>query len=588
MWSALNSVGRLAEAIGLPEAQYAETKQGDGTTRSTGTALGNMLVPRVMRHWHEEPVEWIEGRWLHFRRISDQGLLESIDWTITIDRQDRRCIVRHDLIFRPRGVIAALLLALFNRAKLDRAMNEAGRTVGLWAAGQTDSPFPMQRRLPQTTRGILTDGAMRADGSDYGQGQVSRLVRWIAGAQTHDIAPIRPLVVAQMWNAPADETVEVLLAASATGILGKQWLLSCPQCSRDVSRHSHLKEVPPSAQCPHCSAIVAANLARNVEVVFLLAPALKGFPAGRFAGDEPANQPGIHARVAVGARKRLITKWQGIVSTVRVRVAGSGFETVAVTLDGSAPNLVISNGSVASTKARQEGCGTLEIVNQDSVPHLVDLSAMDSKRNGYPARQALMLQAHRDVGGSELPPHGDAFLLEDVAVLATDLAGLAVRYRKSGDAQTFKEASDLLKETTEIVRGCGGSIASRLGDAIVALFPTPGQALDAARQLARHDRMAGRAAFRASLDIGTVEMVAHRDRQVLRGAVVERTIGMMRGLTAGELGLGTAAAESPAVIRSLQHLSLEPVDDGAATHKVRLGDTSPKDEAPVDQSASAA
>lgn len=539
-----------------------------------------------MRHWYEEPVEWIEGRWLHFRRVADQGLLESLDWTISIDRQDRSSIVRHDLIFRPRGAIAAVLLALFVRPKLDRAMNEAGRTVGLWAAGQSDSPFPMQRRLPQATRGFLTDGAMRADGSDYGQGQVSRLVRWIAGAQTHDIAPIRPLALARMWNTSAADIVEILLAASAAGIVVKQWLLSCPQCTHDVSLHGHLKNVPASGQCAHCGATFAADLARNVEIVFTMAPDLKGFPAGRFAGDEPANQSGVHARVTVGARKRLITKWQGVMGTVRVRVAGSGFETVAVTLDGSAPNLVIKDGCVATAKARQES-GALEIVNQDAQPRRVDLGTMEQKATGYPARQTLMLQAHRDIGGAELPPHGDAFVLEDVAVLATDLAGLATRYRKSGDAQTFKEASDLLKETTEIVRGCGGSIASRLGEAIVALFANPGQALEAARQLAAHDRIAGRSAFRASLDVGTVEMATHRDRQVLRGAVVERAISIMRGLTAGELGLGAAAADSTAVIKSLQRLALEPVSDGTAGQRVRLGDRAPED-GTTGQSASAA
>jgi len=110
---------------------------------------------------------------------------------------------------------------------------------------------------------------------------------------------------------------------------------------------------------------------------------------------------------------------------------------------------------------------------------------------------------------------------------------------------------------------------------------------DAARQLAAHDRIAGRSAFRASLDVGTVEMATHRDRQVLRGAVVERAISIMRGLTAGELGLGAAAADSTAVIKSLQRLALEPVSDGTAGQRVRLGDRAPED-GTAGQSASAA
>jgi len=587
VWLALSDMGRLAEAVGLPEASYIQNRLSDGTLDIVGTGQGATFSPKLMRQWRDPPVEWIDSRWLHFRRIGNGGLLTHLDWTVAIDRNKQGCTVRHEVVFRPNGVLAAVFLSLFSRARFDRAMGEACRTVGQWAGGHLDYPFPKQRTLPRSTRDILSDGAMRADGSDYGQGQVSRLVQWISCARAHDIAPIRPAILAQMWNAPVDQVVEVLLAAGAAGIVTKQWRISCPRCGGGVSQHDRLNKTPVSVRCPRCAAQVERDFAKNVEIAFVLAPALKGFPTGRFAADGPSSHPGVLARVTVGARKRLVTKWQSPTGTVRVRVVDTGFETTAVTLDGDSPNLVISHGSISTDKGRQEG-GTLEIVNQDDVQRIIDLSVLEVDASHYSARRALLLQAHRDIGGSELPHHSESFFMENVAVLATDLAGLAKKYRKSGSAQTFKEASELLGDTTDIVRGCGGSIPSRLGETIIAVFSEPGQALEAAQQLARHDQKSGRSAFRASIDLGDVQLTAHGERQVLRGPAVERSIRIMRALGPGELGLGEKTANTPGVIKFIQGYSLEPVAADIAAQKIRIGKTPPENDRDNGQSVSAA
>ena len=540
-----------------------------------------------MPQWREAPVQWIEGRWLKIARTGSRGLIASLTWTITLEPQGSGCLIRHDLVTEPRSMLAAFILSLIGQPYLDRTMSEVGRTMALWAKGAADHPMPRSKALPRQTRGALSDRAMLADGSQYGRGQVSRLVRWMSQAQHQDMARIRPASLANLWSAKQDEVSEILLAAAAARILAKRWLLTCTSCGSGISDCEALKDLPESTRCPACSAKVEIDLARNVEMFFTPASDLRGFEVRRYARESPSDHPAVGVRIKIEPKGRLTSKWRASRSGFLARVIGTGSSTT-FTAGAGDPRLLLSDGVISATASGQS-TGTIELVNNEGVERHVALGPIESAESACNARRTLLLQSHRDIGGEELPREGTAFVLRNVTILTSDLSGLAMRYQKGGDAATFKAVSDLLRETTDIVRECGGSVSSRLGEIVVAVFPEPRQAVVAAFQLSSHNDDIGLPAFRGSIDMGDISATAHKGRLVFRSAGIACATDSLGKLRAGELALGRELVGAPSVIKLIQGYPLAPIADGDVDGaKIRIGGqrTPPGDGS--DQSASAA
>ena len=561
VWRAFANPGRLVELVGLPEAIYAAPGPSRGTQ---GRAVPGLVFP-LMRQWVEQPTEWIENRWLHVNRQAGKGLLRLFDWTIALDETPSGCRVRHTLSLEPSGALSALLVAALCLPRLEKVLSLGRESLELWCKGRLDHPFPRPRALPRRVQDILADRAMRADGSEYGHGQVSRLARWITNAQWVDLDPIRPLDLAINWGQNADSTLEVLLAAEAADILERRWVMTCSACGSTVVDKERLADLPPSQPCGSCRATVQPDLASNVEIAFAIARGLGGFPRRGYVADRIGQRPNFLARVALGARKRLTTRWTGTSGSVRVRIADTNAEaTVSLLKPGKPMALQISRGRI-ETSTRTDDHDVLEMVNRDAEQHIVEITQSSATQPGYPARRALLLQAFRSIGRPESPIKERPFSLGPVAVLATDLAGHALRYRKNGSPEAFKAVSELLEVITEVVRSCGGSVQSRVGEKVVAVFPDAGAAFAAARHLATVPTDPEGLPFVGCIDFGPGRFVRHKTGSVFQGDPAERAMRALAVIARGNLGLTDDAASQPAVIRLAQGLESEEVKLGVTT-----------------------
>jgi class 3 adenylate cyclase len=72
-----------------------------------------------------------------------------------------------------------------------------------------------------------------------------------------------------------------------------------------------------------------------------------------------------------------------------------------------------------------------------------------------------------------------------VAILFSDLVGSTALYSRVGDAAAFGIVTDCLSFGREIVERHGGTVVKTMGDAIMAVFAQPEQAVAAAAETAR-------------------------------------------------------------------------------------------------------
>ena len=322
-------------------------------------------------------------------------------------------------------------------------------------------------------------------------------------------------------------------------------------------------------------------------MIFTPADDLRGFQVRRYAWESPNDHSAVEVRIKIEARGRLTSKWRASRSGFLARVIGTGSSTT-FTANGGDPRLLLSDGVISAT-ASDQSTGTIELVNNEGVERHVALGTIESAERGCTARRVLLLQAHRDIGGEELPRESTAFVLRDVTILTSDLSGLATRYKKSGDAATFKAVSDLLRETTDIVRECGGSISSRLGEIVVAVFPEPRQAVAAAFQLSSHNDDIGLPAFRGSIDAGELSATAYKGRLIFQGVSIKSATEALGKLSEGEVAIGSKLVGVPSVIKLIQGYPLAPIGDGDADGgKIQIGGQPKQSGESPDQSASAA
>jgi len=534
----------------------------------------------LMRRWRDRS-EWLHERWLHAGRTADAGLLASFDWKVTLDATDGGTLVRHEIVMVPRSRLALLVLTLGSLRRLDERLQSAEQTLKAWSRGLIDHPFPTKRNIPPREYGQLSDRAMLADGTDYGHGQVSRLLRWVLAAQRCDIDPIQPGRLAMFWKQNIDDVVEVLLAASKAGLLVRRWALQCRACGAS-SAVGRLGDLVNSRDCYSCGKPTEVDLSRNVELVFAIAEPIPR-TLNVTAKATSIASPNSLARLSVEANKRLTTQWNPGRRQLFMRIEGQKTEHGLHLANGDGLAIKVRGDELIASR-QPERDGRLEVTNPQNEVRTVEIRDQAGAGPNYPARRAVLLQAFVDLVGEDLPTTGTPILLGEVTVLVTDLAGLARRYHTTGSPDAFKAAAERLKNVTEIVRSCGGSLYGRIGEKVFALFPSGAAAFATSRRLAGLDAAEGALPFVGAISIGTVELSRRKDRPIAQGAAVDAAVRLIAGIERGELALATDALADAALAKLIERRHVKRI--GAAGVKFRLVD--PTLDGGDSQSASAA
>ena len=99
------------------------------------------------------------------------------------------------------------------------------------------------------------------------------------------------------------------------------------------------------------------------------------------------------------------------------------------------------------------------------------------------ANHVTALQDFRDLFSSEVLALGVELGIESLTVLFTDLIGSTALYTMTGDAPAFRIVHDHFTEMRDVIAMHDGAIVKTIGDAVMAVFVEPPNALSAALAL---------------------------------------------------------------------------------------------------------
>ncbi|MEM9452959.1 MAG: DUF5939 domain-containing protein [Myxococcota bacterium] len=309
---------------------------------------------------------------------------------------------------------------------------------------------------------------------------VEELATFIERAPDLEVARIRPYELADRWNKPRRDVLKLFLDAVRIGALSLEWAILCPSCHTGSQTLPSLADLNADGHCHACDLRFGLDLDRAVEAVFRPQARIRPVDTRPFCVGGPMLTPHVVAQTPLpaGETAELVAPAQpgryrifargGATTVVDVEPQGRASAEVRLTDVGlEPPHLSLSPGAM------------LRVVG-DGEPRHVKLERRDWSFPAATAYQVSLLPEFRDHFGTEALRPKLALSVGRVAILFGDLCNSTALYSRVGDPTAFGVVTDSLRFGSEIVERHRGLVVKTMGDAIMAAFEDPGDAMEAA------------------------------------------------------------------------------------------------------------
>jgi class 3 adenylate cyclase len=548
MWPLLADTARFNEAAGLPHYSVTETPAADGTVTFEGKAkIGPFAVS-----WREVPVDLVQGRWFRQTRLFNNGPFKRMTASLDLTAEGSGSLGRYRLEVEPRNLAGtAALLAGFFRSS-ERGFTKVASRVHDFARGTASMPFVAEKvKLSDEARGRLTRATadMRRDGAD--PDITERLAAYVREALEADLRRMRPLALARAWGKSERLVIEACLIGVRADLLSMHWDLLCSNCRGAKRSAASLDRLPKGAHCDTCNIDYERDFTRNVELTFRPVPAIRDLTGGEFCAYGPMQTPHvlIQQNLEPGETRDVEASLEA--GDYRARTFFPGGDTIFA-VNGAAPTIVCGDGGIDT--AAPANAGVVRFVNQRTQPVTLVVESREWVKDALTADRVTAMQAFRELFATEALRPGDDVAIGRVTLMFTDLRGSTALYSRIGDAAAYRLVREHFAFLADQVREHDGGIVKTIGDAVMAAFPDPAQAVRAAlavqRSVARFNQDHGLAeglVIKLGLHSGSAIAVTLNDRLDYFGSTVNlaaRLQGQSRG---GDIVLSEALAGDPAV-----------------------------------------
>ncbi len=553
LWPVLADTDRFNEAMGLPSYTLEQTPQPNGTVvrRGRGKAAGFTL------EWEEKPYEWIAGR--HFRqsRVFTKGPFRRFGPVFDLKPDGKGgSHVTYALEWEPLSLVGrafgARLAAQAGEAVSKRTLEAVAFTRGDHA-GERMTPFELPPpELPRGARERAEVLAREIDRSPYGNGLGSRLADIVTQSMATDLGHLKPKALAGDLGVAPRAAIEACLAGVKAGLLTMKWGLLCPNCRGAKISVAALSELPRGAHCPSCNIDYDRDFEKNVELSFAPAPAVRPLSDGGFCLSGPMGTPHVAVQVLLDPGERRNVTVDLSPGSYRLRTLHPGVFVDVDHESGPFPGLRITASGVEVLKATDDGeAGSVAFVNDAGFELAALIEDRTWVRDALTAPEVISLQAFRDLFAEATLRPGDDAGVSQVALLFTDLQGSTALYERVGDSAAYNIVREHFALLAAIVRDHDGAVVKTIGDAVMAAFSDPAQAVRAALTMQAEIGSSAHGVrdlvLKVGVHAGPSVVVTLNDRLDYFGSTVNMAARLQGQSTGGDIVLSSPIADDPAV-----------------------------------------
>jgi class 3 adenylate cyclase len=485
IWPFVANTARLNEIAGSPRYRVEERTDAQGRVHRFAT-VG--FGPFQMK-WEEGYGEWQENRRLAQTRDFLNGPFRRSHSTFELDPEETGTRLVFSAEIECVGVLGWLtkVSGKIGRegdkrlAAIDRLVAEAAISDNVPGATAEEAVKPAARRRFDRLIAEL-------DRNPASHGLAPKLAEFLLHAPMLALSSIRPLATARIWHATPQETVELFLAAQHLGILAMGWDLLCPRCRGAKSRVEHLHELPRGAHCSSCNIDYERDFTRNVELTFHPGPWLRPLPEGELCLLGQGTTPHVKFQAEVAAQSNETFALTLPPGPYRFRTIEAGDQADA-DLDGDSilPEITANgSGILLGTPGHNGEC---VIHNNTDGPLIFVIEDRNWAKDALTGETVIAMPAFRRLCPEQLLRPGDDVEIGQVAIMFTDLQGSTKLYDELGDASAYRLVRDHFAFLSERVARHRGSVVKTVGDAVMAAFNDPADAVRAV--LSIQDEVAG-------------------------------------------------------------------------------------------------
>ncbi len=525
--------------------------------------------------WEEHPFEWEHPHRFSVRRRFRGSFVRDFIARCSLTPNDHGTRLRYEVTATPAlplGLIAIpIQIGLISRYQFDRAF----RRIDAYLQS------PMVKPEPYSDGRLFVHGeaAQRADRigrelrrDGYSTDLIERLIKFISTAEEDDVAHIRAYALADRWNVPRRQVLELCLAATRRSLLDLRWDVLCPMCRGVKATAAQLSDVDQDVHCPSCNINFAVNFDRAIEVTFRPNPTIRKVEVMEYCVGGPQLTPHIVAQqhLSAGQSRTLDLAFEPGMHRIRARSNGAkavpghldlrvsrdradqpthSLRVMADTKGWSADQLIIDpDASIAieNCTGHDQYVVIERVAWNDQATTAVDVSTVQTFRDWFSAQA---LRPDIQLG------------ITNIALLFTDLRGSTQMYRTIGDAPAFGRVLEHFDVLRRSVNQHDGALIKTIGDAIMAAFLEPAAGVRAAIDILRGmaELNANQSVFplrlKMGLHAGPAIAVTLNDRLDYFGTTINiasRLVGQAQG---DDLIVSAAVMNEAAVQRALAEVS---------------------------------
>ena len=331
-----------------------------------------------------------------------------------------------------------------------------------------------------------------------------------------------------------------------------KWGLLCPNCRGAKISVAALSELPRGAHCPSCNIDYDRDFEKNVELSFAPAPAVRPLSDGGFCLSGPMGTPHVAVQVLLDPGERRNVTVDLPPGSYRLRTLHPGVFVDVDHESGPFPGLRITASGVEVLKATDDGeAGSVAFVNDAGFELAALIEDRTWVRDALTAPEVISLQAFRDLFAEATLRPGDDAGVSQVALLFTDLQGSTALYERVGDSAAYNIVREHFALLAAIVRDHDGAVVKTIGDAVMAAFSDPAQAVRAALTMQAEIGSSAHGVrdlvLKVGVHAGPSVVVTLNDRLDYFGSTVNMAARLQGQSTGGDIVLSSPIADDPAV-----------------------------------------
>lgn len=394
-------------------------------------------------------------------------------------------------------------------------------------------------------------GALRA-ASTWASNAIPELERFIRTADDYDLFRINPIQYSGLVHLAEPDAIALFVHAAKVGLFEMDWLLICAYCPQVAGSFRELDQVHPRFQCAFCNAINDVALDDYIQVTFTVSSGVrdiifrhpemlsvedfylrynfsKGFMAPHgmthqqlvaalsrgFADIDAHEHRSFDFDVTAGRFEVLDLSHKLLVVFFADGEPAERQKTLVQLESGrfllpdrpTAPrDIVLGDGrfSFRQTADLSPGMHTIAVENRTDergrfwfvqypfgfAPHLVEYEPFLS------GKRLLLNPSFRELYKAQLMDEGESIKVSDMTFLFTDLKQSTPLYESVGDVNAYFLVRQHFEILNRIIRERSGAIIKTIGDAVMAGFERPQDAVRASiemiEELSRFNRTASR------------------------------------------------------------------------------------------------